>query len=171
MFLIASLINCSADSAHCSLLLSSGNIHSFTAAPRYCFGFAKPLVDNSILNFPCKLATLVETCNMCLPLARQHTSRPFPASHIMGRNQIDYILVSKSILTAVQQSGILSHHSLLCGDHHHYYLDFDSSILFSDPAYKIEPASVRKLCLQDPRVVTQYWSALHELLASHNVFQ
>jgi hypothetical protein len=38
-----------------------------------------------------KSATLVETCNLCLPLARQHVTRPFPASHIMGRNQIDYI--------------------------------------------------------------------------------
>jgi hypothetical protein len=38
-----------------------------------------------------KLATLVETCNLCLPLARQHVTRPLPASHIMGRNQIDYI--------------------------------------------------------------------------------
>jgi hypothetical protein len=89
----------------------------------------------------------------------------------MGRNQIDYVLVSKSILTAVQRSGVLSHHSLLRGDHRPYYLDFDPSILFSDPAYKIEPASVRKLRLQDSRVVTQYQRALHELLASNNVFQ
>jgi len=89
----------------------------------------------------------------------------------MGRNQIDYVLVSKSILTAVQRSGVLSHHSLLHGDHRPYYLDFNPSILFSDPDYKIEPASVRKLRLQDPRVVTQYQMALHELLASNNVFQ
>jgi hypothetical protein len=31
-----------------------------------------------------KLATLVSTCHLCLPLALQHETRPFPASHISG---------------------------------------------------------------------------------------
>lgn len=110
---------------------------------------------------------LIARCKLCLPLARQHTTRPFSASHISGRNQIDYILVSQSLLPAVQRSGVLSHHSLIRGDHRPYYLDFDPSILFSNFAYKIEPASIRKLRLQDPRLAKQY---LHELLAQHNVF-
>jgi hypothetical protein len=117
-----------------------------------------------------KLATLVATCNLCLPLATQHVTRPFPASHIMGKNQIDYILVSKAILPAVEWSGVLSHHSLLRGDHRPYYLDFNAAILFSYPAYQIEPATVRKLRLIDPRVVQSYRTALHDLLAQHNVF-
>lgn len=116
-----------------------------------------------------KIATLVATCHLCLPLARQHPTRPFPASHIMGRNQIDYILVSETLLPAVQRSGVLSHHSLIRGDHRPYYLDFDAALLFSDPAYRIEPATFRKLRLQDPRNVTTYRSRLHELLATRNV--
>lgn len=102
-----------------------------------------------------KLAALVASCGLCLPLARQHTTRPFPASHIRG----DYIMISQSLLPAVQHSGVSSHHSLVRGDHLPYYLDFDSSILFSDPAYNIEPASFRKLRLQDPRVIQQYNSS------------
>jgi exonuclease III len=117
-----------------------------------------------------KLATLVATCNLCLPLARQHTTRPFPASHIMGRNQIDYILVSQTLLPAVQRSGVLSHHLFIKGDHRPYYLDFDASLLFSDPAYQIEPAFIRKLRLQDPRVIQSYSTALHTSLEHHNVF-
>jgi hypothetical protein len=117
-----------------------------------------------------KLATLVATCNLCLPLATQHVTRPFPTSHIMGKNQIDYILVSKSILPAVERSGVLSHHSLIRGDHRPYYVDFNATILFSYPAYQIEPATVRKLRLIDPRVVQSYRTALHDLLAKHNVF-
>lgn len=114
-------------------------------------------------------STLVTTCNLCLPLAHQHTIRPFPASHISGRKQIEYIFVSKTILPAVLRSGVLSHHSLTKGDHRPYYLDFDASILFSDPAYNIEPASVRRLRLQDPCIVQQYTQKLHEFLASQNV--
>jgi len=102
---------------------------------------------------PGKLATLVASCDLFLPLGFQHPTRPFPESHIRGRNQIDFILVSKAILPAVLRSGVMSHHSLTRGDHHPYYLDFDASKLFSDPAYTIEPASVRKWRLQDPRVV------------------
>jgi len=49
-----------------------------------------------------KLSTLVTSCGLCLPLAQQHSTRPFPASHISGRNQIDFIFVSRSIQNAVQ---------------------------------------------------------------------
>jgi hypothetical protein len=56
------------------------------------------------------------------------------------------------------------------GDHRPYYLDFDAPLLFSDPAYQIEPVIVRKLRLQDPRVVNAYNTKLHELLSNHNVF-
>jgi hypothetical protein len=117
-----------------------------------------------------KLATLVSTCGLCLPLAHQHTSRPFPASLIRGRNQIDYILVSQAILPAIQCSGVMSHHSLVRGDHRPYYLDLDSALLFADPAYQIAPASNRKLRLQDPRVVKKYNETLHRLLGHRNVY-
>lgn len=117
-----------------------------------------------------KLATLVSTCHLCLPLALQHETRPFPASHISGRNQIDYIFVSKSLLPAVQHSGVLPHLSLTRGDHRPYYIDFDASVMFSNPAYQIEPASIRQLQMKDPRKVNKYVSTLHELLNQHNVF-
>ena len=117
-----------------------------------------------------KLATLVSTCQLSLPLAIQHETRPFPASHVAGKNQIDYIFVSKALLPAVQRSGVLSHHSLTRGDHRPYYIDLDAALLFSDPAYQIAPATVRQLQLRDPRKVSKYISTLHELLHQHNVF-
>ena len=100
-----------------------------------------------------KLSTLVSSCDLCLPLATQHETRPFPASHIRGKHQIDYIFVSKLLLPAVQRSGVLAHHSLTRGDHRPYYLNLDPTLLFSDPAYNIEPVSIWKLRLQDPHVV------------------
>jgi hypothetical protein len=80
------------------------------------------------------------------------------------------MLVSRSILPAVLCSSVLFHHSLIRGDHRPYYLDFNASALFSDPAYNIESASVRKLRLQDPRLVQSYITRLHELLDNQNVF-
>jgi len=90
--------------------------------------------------------------------------------HISGRNQINYILVSKSILPAIQRSGILPHHSLTRGDHRPYYLDFDGVVLFSDTAYQIDPLNLHQLQLKDPRKVNKYISILHDLLGQHNVF-
>jgi hypothetical protein len=81
-----------------------------------------------------ELSTLVSSCNLCLPLAIHHETRPFPASHIRGKNQIDYIFVSRPLLHAVPRSGVLAHHSVTRGDHRPYYLDFDPNKLFSDPA-------------------------------------
>ncbi len=63
----------------------------------------------------------------------------------------------------------MSHHSLLRGDHRPYYIDLEASILFSNQAHKIEPASVRQLHLQDHRIVKKYQQTLHKLLESHYV--
>jgi len=116
-----------------------------------------------------KLATLVSTCQLCLPLALQHETHPFPTLHISGQNQIDYILVSKSILPAILRSGVLPHLSLTRGDHRPYYLDFDAYKLFSDPAYQIDPPNIRQLQLKDPHKVYKYISNLHDLLGQQNV--
>jgi len=104
-------------------------------------------------------------------LAIQHTTRPFPASHIHGRNQIDYIFVSEMMLPAVRSSGVLSHHSLLYGDHRPYYIDLDTAGLFSEPAYDIAQASSRTLRLHDPWLVSKYIEVMHEKLQEHAVPQ
>jgi len=88
-----------------------------------------------------KLATFISTCQLILPLAIQHTNRPFPASHVHGRNQIDYILVSPSLLPTVISTGVLPQSSLFHGDHRPYFVDFTLKKLFGNPAYDIAPAN------------------------------
>jgi hypothetical protein len=117
-----------------------------------------------------KLATLVTTCNLSLPLAIQHATCLFPASHIRGKNQIDFLLVSISLLPAVTISGVLPHSSVFHSDHQPYFVDFDAQKLFGSPAYDIVQAQVRTLRLRDPRVVSKYLSSLHSQLDSHNMF-
>ncbi len=90
-----------------------------------------------------KFSTLVTTCGLKDPLALQHSSRPFPASHIRGSQRIDFILVTPNLLPAVQRTGSLSYYSLMQSDHRAYYVDFDSIELFSDPAYDIAPPMQR----------------------------
>jgi hypothetical protein len=104
-------------------------------------------------------------------LAFQHTSRPFPASHIRGTSHIDFILVTPGISSSVQSSGGMSFHSFFHSDHRAYHVDFTSTSLIADPAYKISPHPYQKLQLQDPTLVNDYRTALYDQLKEHNIFQ
>jgi len=117
-----------------------------------------------------KLATLISTCSLIDPLARQHPSRPFPASHSRGSSRIDFILISQTLYESVIRSGCLCFHSLfLRGDHRPYFLDMDPKLLFSDPTNAIEQPIGWRLCLHDPRVVEKYVTTLHDQLVYHKI--
>ena len=114
-----------------------------------------------------KLSTLVASCGLKDPLALQHSSRPFPASHIQGSKRTDFIFVTPRLQPAVLASGSLAFHSLFHSDHRAYYVDFDALLMFADPAYDIAPPSYRHLQLSDPRLINQYRDILHEQLNYH----
>ncbi len=114
-----------------------------------------------------KLSTLISSCGLKDPMALQHQSRPFPASHIRGTKRIDYLLVTPRLAPAVLNSGSLAFHSLFHSDHRAYFLDFDSRLLFADPAYEIAPPSYHRLQLSDPCLKNQYRD---EQLQYHKVY-
>ncbi len=116
-----------------------------------------------------KLSTLIATCGLCDPLARQHPDRPFPASYFRGKNRIDYILVTPRLQNAVLRTGSLPLYSLFQGDHRPYYVDFDAAIAFADNAYEISRPRGRGLQLKDPRVVAKYVETLNDQLSYHNL--
>jgi hypothetical protein len=137
-------------------------------APHLPYTPAFPTIDR---HHNGKLGTLVSSCNLSDPLACQHSTRPFPASHIQGKGKkcIDYILVSSNLLQAVTSSGCLLHNTLMDSDHRSYFIDLDAVLLFSDPGYEIQPPGGWQLWLQDPRVVNKYLTTLHEQLKHHNI--
>jgi exonuclease III len=118
-----------------------------------------------------KLSTLVASCGLKDPLALQHSSRPFPASHIRGSKRIDFILVTPHLQPAVLNSGSLAFHSLFHSDHRAYYVDFDTLLMFADPAHDIAPPSYRRLQLSDPRLINKYRDILHEQLNYHKIYE
>jgi hypothetical protein len=117
-----------------------------------------------------KLCTLIASCGLKDPLALQHCSRPFPASHIRGTKRIDFLLVTPRLVPAVLSSGSLACHSLFHSDHRASFMDFDSLLLFADPAYEIAPPSYRRLQLADPRLKNQYRDVLHNQLQYPKVY-
>jgi hypothetical protein len=116
-----------------------------------------------------KLSTLVATCGLVDPLARQHSSRPIPPLHNRGFKRIDFMFVSSNIMSAVVSSWCLSSHSVFNSDHRAYFLDFSAEQLFSDPAYEIERPQYHQLRTQDPRLTEQYRHLLHTKLNYYKV--
>jgi hypothetical protein len=116
-----------------------------------------------------QLSTLVATCGLCDPLAKQHPERPFPALYFRGKNRIDYILVTPRLQEAVQRSCSLTLYSLFQSDHRPYYVDFDAKIAFADQAYEIARPKGRGLQLHDPRLVEKYKSHLYEQYDYHKI--
>ena len=65
----------------------------------------------------------------------------------------------------------MSQHFLFRSDHRTYYVDFSAEALLSDPAYEIQPASHWRLRLNDPHLIQQYQTLLHEQLQLHKVLE
>jgi hypothetical protein len=115
------------------------------------------------------LASLMVSCGLVDPLRHQHAARPFPATYNRGNSRLDYILVSASILPAVQRSGILPYNSIFYSNHWSCYLDIDSTLLFEDPTFDMQPRCRRQLQLHDPLIVQTYNETLQKQLhTGHN---
>ncbi len=82
----------------------------------------------------------------------------------------DIIRTTPGIFTTAISSGSLSHHALSCSDHHAYFVHFNATQLFADPAYDLHSLPSCHIWLEDPRLVEQYTSVLHEQLKIHKVF-
>jgi len=67
-------------------------------------------------------------------------------------------------------SGSLPFYSIFDSDHHPYYNDTNSKLLFSDSAHDIAPKFHRLLWLQDPKITEKYRSLVHEQFQLHKVY-
>jgi hypothetical protein len=113
----------------------------------------------------------VHTCCLIDPLARQHSPRPFSASHKRESQRIDFILVSSGVHSSVVSSGCQSFYSTMHSDHRAYFIDFSSKELFANKGHEIAPPFITMLCLQYPWVVKIYWAALHAKLTERKVIE
>ncbi len=111
----------------------------------------------------------MHSCHLVDPLARQHHTRHFPASHIRGSERIDFFPVSQGISQSVIWSGCYSFYSVFHSDHRAYLLDLSKELLIFNIAHTVAPPFFRGLILQDPRVVNNYKSILHDQLQVHKV--
>jgi hypothetical protein len=115
------------------------------------------------------LVTLARSVGLVDVLRHHHPTTNYPATYNRGRKRIDLILVSASLLPAVERCGILPYNSMFQGDHRPCYIDLNANEAFGGRTAPISPPCQRSLQLHDPRIVTAYLSALTKQLDLHKI--
>ena len=94
---------------------------------------------------------------------------PF-STWIDGKEILDYILVSRSLLPFIKACGYEPFLQHINGDHRGMFIDFDTTALFGAPDSRLAPLAQRKLQATNPKHVTIYFEKQYEYLIQHNYF-
>lgn len=117
------------------------------------------------------LELLILSTGLVDTLSFQHPSPSYPSTYIQRRKCLNYILVSSSLCSTIQRSGVLPYNSLFLGDHQPCYIGIDTVQAFQSTTTPLAPPCQRQLQLADPRVVNRYIDALHVHLDQHKILQ
>jgi hypothetical protein len=130
------------------------------------FSLDKPIVGS---RHDGTLATRIRTCGLCDPLRIQHPGEPPPATYKRGKNQIDYILTTLSVMAAMRRTGIFPYDSIFQCDHRACYIDLDVDTLLREVPSSIAPPQYMGLRTQDPRIVNKYIELLQKQINYHRL--
>lgn len=114
------------------------------------------------------LAKLAHTCGLCDPLLIHHNGTP-PPTFKRGKDRIDFILVSMSLLQCTTSSGLLPYDSIFHSDHKACFIDLHGKLLFKEDLAAISPPSYRGLQTAEPRIVQNYTTTLIWQMEYHNI--
>ena len=113
----------------------------------------------------CKLFDLVD------PIYQMYGPPPPQfATWVDGKRVIDYILISKNLLTHVTRCGYEPFLHRVRGDHRGMYIDFNTSSLFGAETTQLATMAKRKLHSSNPAHVTAYFQHKIKYLHDHNFF-
>ena len=115
------------------------------------------------------LDTLLRSTGLVNVLAHHQPASQYPATYNRGRKRIDLILVSASLLPAATCSGILPYNFLFQGDHRPCYINLNVKLAFDGKTPSICPPYQCTLQLHDPRIASNYLTALHKQFDYHKV--
>lgn len=113
------------------------------------------------------LSSLCITCGLVDPATIVHTHSPPPPTNIRDKNRLNYILVSNSIIPAVESNGNLAFcltRSLILEDHQPCIIDFSAVKLFQEQSFVLAPFTQWGLQLIDPQKEEKYLASLNKLL-------
>ena len=92
-----------------------------------------------------------------------------PATYQRGSTKIDYIFVTKRLLSSVRASSILPLNDGYLSDHRALVVDFDPMGLFGDTTSDIVPPATRLLTSTNPRAIHKYIDHIKKHIDSHRI--
>eukprot|EP00957_Ditylum_brightwellii_P066066 5011154-Ditylum_brightwellii.AAC.1 len=82
----------------------------------------------------------------------------------MGKDRIDYILMSPKLAQSVRKKGYQSFDQMMFIDNRGMHLDLDTTTLFDDDTSNLMSHNACSIRTKDPQYVTKYITTAHQHL-------
>ena len=116
------------------------------------------------------MSYLASTCGLVDLFSIQLGTSTNPTTYQRGSKRLDYILISPSLLPAIQATGYDPFGYRLPSDHRGMYVDLSTIALFEQDLPHITPVSMRDFRTSSPGVVQTYVTAKMKYLDEHRFF-
>jgi hypothetical protein len=99
-----------------------------------------------------------------------HESRQIP-TYARGKKRLDYALATPFEASTIVAGGYEPFNHCLASNHCAFFLDFDEAALFGSQSPCLTSIQRRDLHAKNPKEVTKYLEAKHDLMEAHNIFE
>jgi hypothetical protein len=113
-----------------------------------------------------KLCSSLNLVNLMFSL---HDSRQVP-TYARGKKRLDYALATPLAARTIVAGGYEPFNHRLASDHCAFFLDFDEAALFGSQSPRLASIQRSNLHAKNPKEVTKYLEAKHDLMEAHNIF-
>jgi hypothetical protein len=98
-----------------------------------------------------------------------HDSRQIP-TYAWGKKRLDYALATPLAARTIVAGGYEPFNHCLASNHRAFFLDFDEAALFGLQSPRLASMQRRDLHAKNPKELTKYLEAKHDLMEAHNMF-
>jgi hypothetical protein len=116
------------------------------------------------------ISKLCSSFNLVDLMFSLHESRQIP-TYARGKKRLDYALATPFAASTVVMGGYKPFHHRLASDHRTFFLDFDKAALFGSQSPCLTSIQRCDLYAKNPKEVTKYLEAKHDLMEAHNIFE
>jgi hypothetical protein len=99
-----------------------------------------------------------------------YESRQIP-TYARGKKRLDYALATLFAASTIVTGGYEPFNHPLASNHHAFFLHFDKAALFGSQSPRSTSIQRRDLHAKNPKEVTKYLEAKHDLMEAHNIFK
>jgi hypothetical protein len=116
------------------------------------------------------ISKLCSSFNLVDLMFSLHKSRQIP-TYARGKKRLDYALATPFAASTIVAGGYEPFNHHLASDHRAFFLDFDEAALFGSQSPRLTYIQRRDLHAKNPKEVTKYLEAKHNMMEAHNIFE